>query len=545
MPAPSQIPATDPDARLWCTALGLIGVATLLRLAFLLWVSPYELTADEAQYWDWSRHLELSYHTKGPGVAWTIAASAALFGHSEFAVRAPAVIAWAIMATAVAALARSIGNNERTGGRAALWSVLITLAVPAYHATALLMTIDGPMLACWALSGLAAWKLSQPSSVGGSLRWAFVLGAALGVGLLFKYTILLILPGLAIFFWLTRGGRIKDLSAPLAVSAVLLLAGAAPIVVWNSQRGWPTLSHLLGHVHAAGGDIPVPANAPGYNPLWTLEFIAVQALLIGPIVIAMLLSLRCAGAESAHRSARTLALCAGIPVLVFYLGVSFRTDVEGNWPIAAWALFIPLLAASCVREFDRYSRLVREWLADPNRPRRGIFRRRPETAFQITVHWGIGYGLVGALGMLCLVPLSQLPVVGRFVPIQRLTGARELAAAVVSASAASGPDDVFIVGARYTTTALLAFYLPRQPAVYCAGSRLGDRRSPYDDFPETDLASPSLLGRAAVLVDVTRGSTPERWARAVKFDTVRAVSRTGPYTIYLADRFAGPARNPR
>ena len=48
---------------------------------------PTELSGDEAQYWDWSRQLQLSYYTKGPGVALIIALFTDIFGDNELAVR--------------------------------------------------------------------------------------------------------------------------------------------------------------------------------------------------------------------------------------------------------------------------------------------------------------------------------------------------------------------------------------------------------------------------------------------------------------------------
>src|ERR1043165_3972545 len=80
-------------------ALLIFGAATL-RLAYLAYDCPLELAPDEAHYWDWSRHLDWSYYSKGPLVAWVIRASCEMFGSlsirltgSEmFAVRLPAVL---------------------------------------------------------------------------------------------------------------------------------------------------------------------------------------------------------------------------------------------------------------------------------------------------------------------------------------------------------------------------------------------------------------------------------------------------------------------
>ena len=80
-------------------ALLIVGSA-VLRLVYLAYNCPLDLAADEAHYWDWSRHLDWSYYSKGPGVAWLIRLSCELFGslaveltgNEMLAVRLPAVL---------------------------------------------------------------------------------------------------------------------------------------------------------------------------------------------------------------------------------------------------------------------------------------------------------------------------------------------------------------------------------------------------------------------------------------------------------------------
>ena len=58
----------------------LILAASGLRVAYLTADCPLDLAPDEAHYWDWSRHLDWSYYSKGPGIAWLIRLSCELFG---------------------------------------------------------------------------------------------------------------------------------------------------------------------------------------------------------------------------------------------------------------------------------------------------------------------------------------------------------------------------------------------------------------------------------------------------------------------------------
>ena len=49
--------------------------------------TPLELSADEAQYWLWSKNLSWGYFSKPPLIAWLINLSNLIFGDYDFAVR--------------------------------------------------------------------------------------------------------------------------------------------------------------------------------------------------------------------------------------------------------------------------------------------------------------------------------------------------------------------------------------------------------------------------------------------------------------------------
>ena len=62
---------------------GLAVVLPILR-CYIAEAGGFDLHFDEAQYWEWSQQLDWSYYSKGPLVAWLIAASTGLFGHGEW-----------------------------------------------------------------------------------------------------------------------------------------------------------------------------------------------------------------------------------------------------------------------------------------------------------------------------------------------------------------------------------------------------------------------------------------------------------------------------
>src|SRR5215467_3958242 len=104
-------------------AATLILGAAAARLAYLALDCPLDLAPDEAHYWDWSRHLDWSYYSKGPLIAYLIRAGCALAGSwsrgltgSEMlAVRLPAVVCGSLLLISLYILARQVFHRPGLG----------------------------------------------------------------------------------------------------------------------------------------------------------------------------------------------------------------------------------------------------------------------------------------------------------------------------------------------------------------------------------------------------------------------------------------------
>src|SRR4051812_30306210 len=98
----------------------LVVAATALRVVYLARFCPLDLAPDEAHYWDWSRHLDWSYYSKGPLVAYLIRLgcelcgpwSQALTGSEMLAVRLPAVLCGALLLTGLYVLTVQVYRSE-------------------------------------------------------------------------------------------------------------------------------------------------------------------------------------------------------------------------------------------------------------------------------------------------------------------------------------------------------------------------------------------------------------------------------------------------
>src|SRR4051812_1186630 len=413
----SPRPAAELAWATWPAALSLLAAVLLVRLAYMLWLSPVELAGDEAYYWEQARHLDWCYNEKGPALAWLIAACCRAFGDTEWAVRLPMLASFGLAAWGVGRLAVVVSRGDE---RAGFFAVGCFLLIPAFQVNAQICTQDGPLTAIWVALTAIGLRLFRRWHDGRS-TWGdwLLLWATLGVGTLFKQSIVLFLLGPAVYWWLRR--RTLRLSAPFFLQQ---LAGVAlfsvivsPMIVWNHRHGWPMLSHTLGHI-ASGGDQAGEVHK-GNPATWFLTVTGGVVGAVGPALLLMFWAGRGAASERAHDEARWhdrfWLMCAAWPPILFFLLLSLTKPVIASWPLPSFAPLVVLVAELAVAELGR---------PGPERAARKTIVAK--TAGAVVV-----YGLIAWLLLSFPTVLGRLPLVGQRVQttlLKRITGHREAAA---------------------------------------------------------------------------------------------------------------------
>jgi undecaprenyl-diphosphatase len=470
-------------------ALGFFG-----HVRYLNHDCPIDLSGDEAQYWDWSRQLDLSYYSKGPLVAYLIRASCAIFGETMPAVRYPALVLGVATSIVTYLLTRKLFGSERL----ALGTVLLFHIVPLFVAGSVLMTIDPPMFFCWALATYLAAIAAFDDK-----RWIWVfVGIVIGIGFLAKYATLLWFVGLFGFLMFDSPQR-KLWVASIAVLVASLFT--IPVVIWNYQHDWVSFRHVAKQTGAA---------AVSFMPLNFLEFIAGQLGAVGPTLAVLVVAAIVYAVRGAHSGAdpdrpKLLMLAwIGLSFLALNALTSLRTKVQLNWPAPAYFTLVILTAYFLSTRL----RSLQAW-----KPWRG---------------WLYATLAIGVV----TVPLAHDPSVlypwieranqafgttlkpARIDFTARLRGWEELGVFVAQERAKLGAD-TFILCDDYQQSAEMAFYVPGQPTTYCAGSYFGKRLSQYDIWSDRRLDDPAspLIGRNAIYVG-KGGSFPDEVVAA--FDRV-------------------------
>jgi 4-amino-4-deoxy-L-arabinose transferase-like glycosyltransferase len=504
----------------WPAAVALIVVVLVVRMVYLVWLSPYELAGDEAYYWECSRHLSLCYYEKGPGLAWVLAGFCRLLGDSEWVIRLPVALSSAAAAWMIGRLAMSIAGGD---ARVGFVAVVIFICIPAFQANAQICTQDGPtillwaMLTAWGLRWVQRWHANQLR-----LRDTLLMALLLGVAFLFKQSALLFLAGPAMYVIIER--RRLPWSTRLiahAIAASLIFAlTISPMIIWNQQHGWPTLSHTLGHLGAPGGDHDAGKD-DHFSLLWPMSLIGAQLGAVGiPALAAMVLA--CAWAWRDRRAwpeqwpAHLWLICCSMPAIAFFIGLSFIKPVLGGWPFPSYVPLVALVAA--------------------------FITMQRRSAFPLVLRCTIIYGIGGWLLLSFPNVLPKLPVVGpKFEKsvMKRISGHRQRAAAlqaIIDATRDDSDRPPLVITRYYMDAALDAFYLPGHPQVFNAGAMTGQRPTSYDFWPSNDLSSPALLGRSAVMDGV---SPTHPWEQVLRFDSIRPAAGV---KIFQARDYRGVAR---
>src|SRR6202049_4362887 len=151
---------------------------TAIRLSML---TTTDLEFDEAHYWMWSERLAPAYFSKGPGVAFAIRASTAIFGANEFGVRF-----WSPILGAGTSLLLFYFARRLLSANAGLWIVLALNVTPIFNIGSFVMTIDPLSIFFWTAAMFAFWIAIERSP---SFSWYWPMtGLLIGLGFLCKYT---------------------------------------------------------------------------------------------------------------------------------------------------------------------------------------------------------------------------------------------------------------------------------------------------------------------------------------------------------------------
>ena len=231
LPSPKHAPTIQPKmmitnlSSMEYSALFIIGISLLLRV---LWIGHFDLLVEETYYWNYAQHLDFGYLDHPPMIAVLIKLSTAIFGTNEFAVRIPSIFCWLVTAVFCFKLTNLISRG------AGLYAVMLLAILPFFFLHSLVITPDQPLTVCWSAMLYCLYR----SLILDEAKYWYAVGVWLGLGMLSKYTIVLLGPVTLLYMcvipsartWFTR----KEPYACALIAALLF----TPVIYWNATHQW-------------------------------------------------------------------------------------------------------------------------------------------------------------------------------------------------------------------------------------------------------------------------------------------------------------------
>ncbi len=467
---------------------------TVVRLFIALFLGP---APQETYYWNYSKHLDLSYFDHPPMTAYLIYLFTSIFGDNAFGIHFSAVFISVILAIALFYFVNALFDE-----RMAFWAVVVSSTTFIFALGSLIITPDAPLLLFWILMMISLYQ----SIRSGRNLWWILTGVFLGAAFVSKYTAVFAIAGAFLYLVVSKQRRffLKTVGPFLSLVAGLIVS--LPVIIWNYQHDWASFGFQSGR-RAAGLSLLRPDYFFGFIG----SQVGITAIFLMPLFIWGIIK-----AVGKVKDDQNLALLFWfcIPTLTFFIAISPLTYVKMNWLAPAYLSGFPLALYF-------YFRSMRRSLKNY-----GIFALTFSVVVTVAVHF------------LALFPIFGI---GR---ADTINGFKELSARVDEIKKDfEDREQLFICGYEYKTASQLRFYLEGQPET-CSNNIVGERGLAYDYWSNPD----TLIGWNCIFVYDERNRYKEPEKLSVFFEHVEGpevltVTRGGKkitdFHIYRCYKYRG------
>tara|TARA_Y100000590_G_scaffold405315_1_gene493514 strand:+ start:150 stop:1544 length:1395 start_codon:yes stop_codon:yes gene_type:complete len=290
---------------------------------FSIKITNFDFFGDEAQYWLWSRNLDLGYYSKPPLLPWVIAVTTSLFGNDFFTIKMISVISYFFTSIIIYLISNKLTANKDL----AFLSAGTFFLIPAVSVSSYIVSTDVFLVFFWSLSILQLLIIKDRQN---KLNF-ILLGVFVGLAFLAKYAAIYFIICLA-FFIIFKDGRklfFKNKLYPFLFILSFLLV-VAPNIVWNFNNGWQTFGHTADN---AGLE---RTGAYFFN---AFEFFVSQILMVGPLIFIFFLYFV---KNIKYDFNNALLLSFSLPVFLIVLVESFLVRANANWAAVSLVGFLIL-----------------------------------------------------------------------------------------------------------------------------------------------------------------------------------------------------------
>ncbi len=411
-------------------------VLIILFIIRLVLITKIDLIPEEAYYWQWSRHLSLSYYDMSPMVAYTIALTT-LFGklNSQLFVRLAAPVISLVLSLCVYLALKKITNNNLLP---LLWGVLLN-AIPIFNVGSILIVYGNLQMLFFALTILFLIYLIMTKK---DFYW-YLIGISTGLAMLSKYTAVFIYPAVFLFLILSVNYRKYFFRKEPYLAFLISVALFSQVIIWNYLNNFISFRHLMtlsGHFAGFGAFL---SNL--------FLFILSQTGIVSPFIFIIMLISIFAGFYLGLKENNDIYLMlstSSLTPFLYFIYQCARTAVQPNWPVF---LYFPAFLLSFIL-------ILRLNLNLKSQKLKNIMTYFYALSFAA----GLVFSLIIFLEP--YYPLINIKISKS--PIKDVLGWKKLGHYVGRELAAHKKDNLLIAARRFQMASELAYYVRERPQTY-------------------------------------------------------------------------------
>ncbi|SNR77303.1 ArnT family glycosyltransferase [Lutibacter flavus] len=331
----------------WKQIVLLYIVVSALRILFAV-SGGIDLDPEESQYWLWSKHLDWSYYSKPPLIAYINGFTSSIFGSYTWTVKLNAVIIGSIIGLTTYYIVEQLYRSKKM----AFFVSSGLLILPAYHYISMFFTTDVLVSFFWLLTCYFFWMATQKNS----LTFWILTGLSIGIGFLAKYSLLFFIPFSFIYLLFKRKELLKQQG--YYISILIATIFFTPVLIWNINHDMVGVFHIS-NLSGIGRKF-ISLNK---SIIYLLEFFGGQLLLNLPFLFLFFYWKKYKIGSYLKGGFEQFIIFLITFVFITFTCISLIKRVQINWLIFSYIPFYIILLKAILKSGILLNKVVKKYIA--------------------------------------------------------------------------------------------------------------------------------------------------------------------------------------
>ncbi|RUR18362.1 glycosyltransferase family 39 protein [Legionella sp. km535] len=312
-----------------------------IYFSILLILAPFSLPSfDTYYYWDWSRHLDLSYYDGSPMIAYLIKLSTLLFGDTVFSLTFLGIAITALTSWIIYITARQFLSQTASYVATSLWLFSPLMTLDLLQQT----TYDTPLCLFWSLTLYYVIHYLKNNES----RTLYFIGISIGLMLLSKYSGIVLVLALLIFLISTKY-RCLFKTNHFYLALLIAVICFSPVIIWNYQHEWQSFLYQL-KIHQLKENTN-HLKAIFHSFFWII--LPSLNIMLLPALLCWIHKDSTKYSEAKYDYIKHIILLCQIICITFigfYLFTAYKAIIRDNW-LTPYLIASALLGGYCYQEY--------------------------------------------------------------------------------------------------------------------------------------------------------------------------------------------------